>query len=92
MLEYLHRNGIAHRDLKVNILCHQKPENLILTKSYHLKLVDFGTALIFNCNLITKEERLSIQKYKKQENEELELDLYTRRGSYDGTKLYCKLV
>lgn len=40
ILEYLHKNGIAHRDLK--------PENLMLTTSRHLKLIDFGTALVYD--------------------------------------------
>ncbi|KAH3744034.1 AGC/PDK1 protein kinase [Pelomyxa schiedti] len=35
-LEHLHSRGIIHRDLK--------PENLLLSKTMHLKLIDFGTA------------------------------------------------
>jgi 3-phosphoinositide dependent protein kinase-1 len=40
VLEYLHTNGVAHRDLK--------PENILLSKSRHIKLIDFGTASIFD--------------------------------------------
>eukprot|EP01016_Furgasonia_blochmanni_P000236 TRINITY_DN10016_c0_g1_i24.p1 TRINITY_DN10016_c0_g1~~TRINITY_DN10016_c0_g1_i24.p1 ORF type:complete len:316 (-),score=48.24 TRINITY_DN10016_c0_g1_i24:979-1926(-) len=39
IIEYLHRNGIAHRDLK--------PGNLMLTETGHLKVIDFGTAKFF---------------------------------------------
>jgi 3-phosphoinositide dependent protein kinase-1 len=37
-LEYLHGHSIVHRDLK--------PENVLITASGHIKLADFGTALI----------------------------------------------
>ena len=33
-INYLHNKGICHRDLK--------PENLLLSKSYQLKIIDFG--------------------------------------------------
>jgi 3-phosphoinositide dependent protein kinase-1 len=36
ILEGLHSRGIVHRDLK--------PENLMLDDSFHLKIIDFGTA------------------------------------------------
>lgn len=36
ILEGLHSRGIIHRDLK--------PENLMLDETYHLKIIDFGTA------------------------------------------------
>ena len=36
ILEYLHKNGIAHRDFK--------PDNLMLNEKNHLQCIDFGTA------------------------------------------------
>ena len=37
-LEYLHANAIVHRDLK--------PENILITDLGHIKIADFGTALL----------------------------------------------
>ncbi|EGG23609.1 putative protein serine/threonine kinase [Cavenderia fasciculata] len=39
-IEYLHSRGICHRDIK--------PENILLSKSMHTKLSDFGTAKVIH--------------------------------------------
>ncbi|CAH8845909.1 unnamed protein product [Trichobilharzia szidati] len=39
-LDYLHSMSIVHRDLK--------PENVLLTDKMHIKLADFGSAIILN--------------------------------------------
>lgn len=45
-LEYIHSKGFHHTDIK--------PENLLLSKDFNLKLADFGTAVKQNPSEDTK--------------------------------------
>lgn len=47
ILEFLHKNGIAHRDVK--------PENLMLGPDNHLRIIDFGTAMFFDIPTANQE-------------------------------------
>jgi 3-phosphoinositide dependent protein kinase-1 len=68
ILEYIHSQGIAHRDLKA--------ENLLMTKNRHLKLIDFATALVFNDSKIPPQRAEKIrairEKYGRNIEEETE--------------------
>lgn len=41
-IKLLHENGIAHGDLK--------PDNIMITKDYKIKIVDFGSSCMLNCD------------------------------------------
>ena len=48
-LEYVHQRKIAHRDLK--------PDNILISADYHLKLTDFGQAKKFVDESVTVTEQ-----------------------------------
>lgn len=91
VLEYLHINGVVHRDLKVSTSAIQ-PENIMLSKTGHIKLIDFGTAEISKCKVISQDFRDKIegQKKVKKTYDEEQVSLGTekeghRRSSFVGT-------
>ncbi|MGH1372555.1 MAG: protein kinase domain-containing protein [Cellvibrionaceae bacterium] len=47
-LAYAHRNGVVHRDIK--------PSNIIVDKDWHLRVVDFGIAMLYRDGHDTSSE------------------------------------
>lgn len=79
-LSYLHRKRIIHRDVK--------PENILIHKSGHIRLTDFGTSLKL-------EDRSSVKVTNRDSNNEIpsldeddETDLLAQRTSFVGTADY----
>ena len=87
ILEFLHTKGIAHRDVK--------PENILITNSRHLKMIDFGTASIYDESKAPKDLARRIkeirERYKKGDNAKDELfnrEPDIQRTTFVGTAEY----
>ena len=58
-LLHLHSHGVIHRDLK--------PENILMTESGHIKVIDFGVALLVGGKLNEKNKTIGTPSYMSPE-------------------------
>ncbi|EGR30018.1 protein kinase domain protein, partial [Ichthyophthirius multifiliis] len=61
ILEYLHTQGLCHRDFK--------QENMVLTKNKHLQLIDYGTLNDYCYNLLNDGVKKLVEMKNKKKKE-----------------------
>ncbi|KAM3132574.1 hypothetical protein pb186bvf_015387 [Paramecium bursaria] len=86
ILEVLHTNGIAHRDVK--------PENIMVSSDLHIKMIDFGTATFFDQSQLPQSVIERLQELKdlsrKDDRFKDEIDEYQQKhkATFVGTAEY----
>ncbi|KAL4432250.1 hypothetical protein ABPG74_020218 [Tetrahymena malaccensis] len=80
ILEYLHLQGLAHRDFK--------PENMVISQNKHLQLIDFGTLNDFCSNLVPEQLKSDITK----KNEIKKQNLIQRGIIQEGSQLESNII
>ncbi|CAD8127403.1 unnamed protein product [Paramecium sonneborni] len=86
ILEQLHSNGIAHRDVK--------PENIMVANNLHIKMIDFGTASFFDEHNLPENVRDKLNELRelsKQDERFIdEIDQYQQKhkATFVGTAEY----
>lgn len=73
-LKYINSVGVYHGDIK--------PQNIILTKEYKIKLVDFGCSSFFELNEKNHQVADQIQRFKEKLNQQ-DID------EFNGTSFYA---
>lgn len=67
-----------------------KPENLMVSQLFHLKVIDFGTALFFNDKLLPSDLKQQIMSLRAKFSGDIEVeDTRSRQGTFVGSAEYA---